>query len=210
MLNISIISRIINIWFYYMNLNINLIKKLKKQKILPIINSINFKNDFLLLTTLLNSNKNIEVIEIALREEDSLKNAIKLKDQFPNLIIGLGSIFNKKQYEEVKKFNFNFIVSPGINKDLINLGLKNYIPGAETITEFNYLSNNNINIIKFFPAVISGGISKLQLIENIYKNLLFIPTGGININNIQYFLNLKNVLCVSTSKIDNITEFKNQ
>ena len=127
-----------------------------------------------------------------------------------DLIIGLGSIFNKKQYEEVKKFNFNFIVSPGINKDLINLGLKNYIPGAETITEFNYLSNNNINIIKFFPAVISGGISKLQLIENIYKNLLFIPTGGININNIQYFLNLKNVLCVSTSKIDNITEFKNQ
>ena len=192
-----------------MNLDLELVNKLKEQKILPIINSENFKEDLLKLTSLLDANKKIKIIEITLRESHSLENAIKLKKRFPNLIIGLGSIINKKQYEEVKNYNFSFFVSPGIIYEMIDSKIKNYIPGAETISEFNYLDNNEINIVKFFPATLSGGNLKLKSIENIYKNLTFIPTGGINKSNINSYINLKNVLCVGMSNIPDIIDFFN-
>ena len=193
-----------------MNLDLELINKLKEQKILPIINSENFKEDLLKLTSLLDANKKIKIIEITLRESHSLENAIKLKKRFPNLIIGLGSIINKKQYEEVKNYNFSFFVSPGTIYEMIDSKIKNYIPGAETISEFNYLDNNEINIVKFFPATLSGGNLKLKSIENVYKNLTFIPTGGINKSNINSYIDLKNVLCVGMSNIPDIIDFFNQ
>ena len=192
-----------------MNIDLELINKLKEQKILPIINSVNFKEDLLKLTSLLDANKKIKIIEITLRESHSLENAIKLKKRFPNLIIGLGSIINKKQYEEVKNYNFSFFVSPATIYEMIDSKIKNYIPGAETISEFNYLDNNEINIVKFFPATLSGGNLKLKSIENIYKNLTFIPTGGINKSNINSYINLKNVLCVGMSNIPDIIDFFN-
>ena len=192
-----------------MNIDLELINKLKEQKILPIINSVNFKEDLLKFTSLLDANKKIKIIEITLRESHSLENAIELKKRFPSLIIGLGSIINKKQYEEVKNYNFNFFVSPGTIYEMINSKIGNYIPGAETISEFNYLDNNEINIVKFFPATLSGGNLKLKSIENIYKNLAFIPTGGINKSNINSYIDLKNVLCVGMSNIPDIIDFFN-
>ena len=192
-----------------MNIDLELINKLKEQKILPIINSVNFKEDLLKLTSLLDANKKIKIIEITLRESHSLENAIELKKRFPSLIIGLGSIINKKQYEEVKNYDFSFFVSPGTIYEMINSKIGNYIPGAETISEFNYLDNNEINIVKFFPATLSGGNLKLKSIENIYKNLAFIPTGGINKSNINSYINLKNVLCVGMSNIPDIIDFFN-
>jgi len=192
-----------------MNIDLEIVNKLKEQKILPIINSVNFKEDLLKLTSLLDANKKIKIIEITLRESHSLENAIELKKRFPSLIIGLGSIINKKQYEEVKNYNFSFFVSPGTIYEMINSKIGNYIPGAETISEFNYLDNNEINIVKFFPATLSGGNLKLKSIENIYKNLAFIPTGGINKSNINSYINLKNVLCVGMSNIPDIIDFFN-
>ena len=192
-----------------MNLDLELINKLKEQKILPIINSVNFKEDLLKLTSLLDANKKIKIIEITLRESHSLENAIELKKRFPSLMIGLGSIINKKQYEEVKNYDFSFFVSPGTIYEMIDSKIDNYIPGAETISEFNYLDNNEINIVKFFPATLSGGNLKLKSIENVYKNLTFIPTGGINKSNINSYIDLKNVLCVGMSNIPDIIDFFN-
>ena len=65
----------------------------------------------------------------------------KIKNNFPNITIGLGSITNVKQFEEVVDYQFDFFVSPGIIEEVINLNTKNYIPGAESISEFNFLLN---------------------------------------------------------------------
>ena len=190
-----------------MNINHQLFNKLRKQKILPIIHSINFKKDFLSLTSLLNMNKEFKVIEITIREKESIKNAIKLKESFPNLTFGIGSILNRKQYKEIQSYNFDFFVSPCIIYEIINSKVLNYIPGAETINDFNYLYNNKINIIKFFPASINNAHLKIKSIENIYKNLFFLPTGGITNENINQYLQLNNVLCVGMSNINEILKF---
>ena len=77
-----------------------------------------------------------------------------------------------------------------------------YIPGAETVSEFIYLSKKSYEIIKFFPANLNGEDKKLQSIKNIIRNIKFIPTGGVNKNNIDKYLKLKNVLCVGTSNFE--------
>ena len=65
-----------------------------------------------------------------------------------------------------------------------------------------FLLNNDYKIIKFFPSNLAGGKDKLMSVENILKEAMFIPTGGINLNNYMKFISLKNVLCVGMSKFD--------
>ena len=182
--------------------NSDLKELFKKQYYLPIINTNLIDEDIIKIEKLLKNNDNISCIEVTLREKNSLKNALILKEEFPTIHFGLGSILNIEMYEEAIKYNFDFFISPGIVIELIHLKISNYIPGAETVSEFNLLRNNGCNLIKFFPTTISGGSKKLQSIQTIYKDLNFIPTGGINKENINSYLELKNVLCVGMSNFD--------
>ena len=65
-----------------------------------------------------------------------------------------------------------------------------------------YLYKKGYKIIKFFPANLNGEQKKLKSIENILKDIKFIPTGGVNKNNINKYLDLKNVICVGTSNFE--------
>ena len=79
-----------------------------------------------------------------------------------------------------------------------------YIPGAETVSEFIHLRKKGYEIIKFFPANLNGEDKKLQSIKSILRNIKFIPTGGVNKDNIDKYLNLENVLCVGTSNFEEL------
>ena len=186
-----------------MNLHQKIIKLLKTQKKLPIINTSTIEDDFFLINSILKKNKNINCIEITLRKDNSLNIAVEIKKKYPTLTIGVGSILDIKQFNDAKKYNFDFYISPGIIYDLVNNHEANYIPGAETISEIMLLNQNKYNIIKFFPAEINNGLNKLKSIENIFKDTLFIPTGGINNKNQDDYLNLNNVLCVGKSENNN-------
>ena len=175
---------------------------LKVQKILPVFNTSDLSSDIIRLEKFLLKNSQIKIIEITLRQKNSLNIAIELKNKFTELNFGLGSILTKEDYKRGVDAGFKFFVSPGIIKDLINDNAKDYIPGGETISEFIYLLNNGYKVIKFFPSNLLGGEKKLLAIENILQEALFIPTGGINAENYLNYLSLKNVLCVGMSKFD--------
>jgi len=177
-------------------------KKLSFQKFLPILNTSNLKKDITRLEKLISKHENVECVEITLRNEDSFDIAVEIKKQFPNLLFGLGTVLDKKNYIRGSNEGFSFFVSPCIIKELLDLNPKNYIPAGETISDFIYLKKKNYEIVKFFPASLMGGDKKLISIQNIIKELKFIPTGGIDNNNISSYLNLENVLCVGMSKFD--------
>ena len=122
-----------------MNLDKKLFDILHKQKILPLINSKDLDEDIKLIESLINANNNLKIIEITLREKNSLNNAIQLKKKFPELIIGLGTILNIETLRNIQNNNFEFFISPSFIPEIINENIQNYIPGAETISEFNIL-----------------------------------------------------------------------
>ncbi len=176
--------------------------RLSSQKFLPILNTSNLKKDILRLEKLISEHKNIQYIEITLRNEDSFEIAVEIKKKFPNLFFGLGTVLDKESYIRGSTAGFSFFVSPCIIHELLNFNPKNYIPAGETISDFIFLKNKGYDLIKFFPASLMGAEKKLISIQNIIKGLSFIPTGGIDKHNISSYLKLENVLCVGMSKFD--------
>ena len=183
-------------------LNKNLEIELNKQQILPILNTTELRYDIKRLEVFLLNNPNIKNIEITLRQENSFEIAKELNKFFTNINFGLGSILSEGDYLKGKEAGFHFFVSPGIVTSLVKNKVINYIPGGETISEFMYLLDNGYKNIKFFPSNLAGGQKKLVAIENILKQVSFIPTGGINKKNYMDFISLKNVLCVGMSNFD--------
>ncbi|MDA9628922.1 hypothetical protein N9S56_00340 [Pelagibacteraceae bacterium] len=180
----------------------NLEIELNKQKILPILNTTELYKDIKRLEVFLSNNFKIKNIEITLRQENSFEIAKQLNKKFTNINFGLGSILSEEDYLKGKDAGFHFFVSPGIVTSLVKNRVINYIPGGETISEFMYLLDNGYKNIKFFPSNLAGDHKKLISIENILKEVSFIPTGGINKKNYMDFITLKNVLCVGMSKFD--------
>jgi len=183
-------------------LNKNLEIELNKQQILPILNTTELRDDIKRLEVFLLNNPNIKNIEITLRQENSFEIAKELNKFFTNINFGLGSILSEGDYLKGKEAGFHFFVSPGIVRSLVKQKVINYIPGGETISEFMYLIDSGYKNIKFFPSNLAGGQKKLVSIENILKEVSFIPTGGINKKNYMDYVSLKNVLCVGMSKFD--------
>ena len=105
------------------------INKLNLQKKIPIIGKgsnqeISDKFDRLI-------KEKFEIIEITLRTDEALDIALKMKAQYPEAIIGLGSIKSLNMLKEVCNLNFDFYISPGINKELLNFSNSknlNFIP----------------------------------------------------------------------------------
>ena len=183
-------------------LNNHLKSDLHKQQVLPILNTTNLENDISRLKKYLNQNKSIKYFEITLREKESFSIAVELKKYFSDCKFGLGSVLTKKDLIKGQDHNFNFYVSPGIIEEILEMKNPSYIPGAETVSEFIHLSKKGYETIKFFPANLNGEDKKLQSITNILRNIKFIPTGGVNKDNIDKYLNLENVLCVGTSNFE--------
>ncbi len=183
-------------------LNNQLKSDLHKQQLLPILNTTNLESDIARLKKYLNQNKSIEYIEITLREKESFSIAVELKKYFSDCKFGLGSVLTKEDLIRGQDHNFNFYVSPGIIEEILEMKNPSYIPGAETVSEFIHLSKKGYEIIKFFPANLNGEDKKLQSIKNILRNIKFIPTGGVNKDNINKYLDLQNVLCVGTSNFE--------
>ena len=177
-----------------------LIEKIKFQKKIPIIgkgSSLEISNNFTRLIK-----EDFEVIEITLRSHDALDTARSMKEQYPNAIIGIGSIKSLKVLKQVSSYNFDFYVSPGINRHLLEFSNKNklnYIPGVSTPSEIMTAIEYDYSILKFFHAERNGGVQSLQFLFEVFDNIKFLPTGGITSKNYESYLDLPNVLSVGST-----------
>ena len=179
-----------------------ILKLIANQKILPIIgkgSSLDIIDKFNRLLL-----EKYKVIEITLRSHDALETAIKLKEQNPNINIGLGSIKSLKVFEEVTKFKFDFYVSPGTNIKMLDFAMKNqllFIPGVSTPSEILTAIEYDCNILKYFHAEKNGGAKSLNFLDEIFNEIKFVPTGGINNENKDNYLALNNVIAVGSTNI---------
>ena len=114
-----------------------------------------------------------------------------VRKEFPEILLGAGTVLNKTQIDDAMDAGADFVVSPGFVKENVEYGLKKgatMIPGCITPGEIEQAMKLGIKVVKFFPAVSFGGVEVLNLIGNVYGDLKFMPTGGINYENMQEFL----------------------
>jgi len=141
----------------------------------------------------------LPIVEITFRTsvaEDSIKT---LTGELPNLLVGAGTVLTVEQAKKAVSAGAEFIVSPGFNPKVVDYCIGNnipIIPGINNPTQIEMALERGIEVVKFFPAEASGGLSLLKSMSAPYTNIKFIPTGGINQNNLcSYLSNNKVFAC---------------
>ena len=134
---------------------------------------------------------NLPVAEITFRTACA-EEAIKLGvEKFPNMYIGAGTVINKEQAVKAINAGAKFIVSPGLSEE-VALYCKEkgvtYYPGCVTPTEIMKAISLGINVVKFFPANVYGGLKAIKALAGPFPQVKFLPTGGVDLTNLKEFL----------------------
>jgi 2-dehydro-3-deoxyphosphogluconate aldolase / (4S)-4-hydroxy-2-oxoglutarate aldolase len=135
----------------------------------------------------------IRVVEYTNRGKQALKNFRSLKKtcskQYPDLILGLGTVQDSKTALKALEYGADFLVSPGYSKDLAKISSERnilWIPGCMTATELMQAQESGLGFVKIFPAA-TVGPGFVQSVKEVFPDLLFMPTGGINNGNLEFW-----------------------
>ncbi len=133
----------------------------------------------------------LPVAEITFRTACA-EDAIRLgRQKFPSMCIGAGTVINLEQCLKALDAGAEFIVSPGLSVEVADYCVKNsipYFPGCVTPTEIMTAISHGINVVKFFPAGVYGGLKAIKAIAAAFPQVKFIPTGGVDMTNIDEYL----------------------
>jgi len=111
--------------------------------------------------------------------------------KFPNIIVGAGTVVSTKQVDEAIEAGAKFIVSPCFDAEVVDYCIERKIPvfpGVITPTEINYGIKRGLKILKFFPSETYGGIKAIKALSAPFGGVTFIPTGGVNAQNLPSYL----------------------
>ena len=115
----------------------------------------------------------------------------------PEMCVGAGTVLTVEQVEQARAAGAKFIVSPGYDDAIIDYCLENkvnLIPGAVTPAELTHLINRGFDITKFFPANLYGGLKATETLSAVFVGHRFMPTGGVNLENLPEFLGSKSII----------------
>ncbi len=140
--------------------------------------------------------------EVTFRTSAAKDAIAQISKSFPKMLLGAGTVLTVDQVKSAVESGAKYIVSPGLNVNVVEYCLKNNIavtPGIATPTEVEAALELGLDVVKFFPAEANGGLPFLKAISAPYKNLKFIPTGGIDESNILSYLKFPKVLACGGS-----------
>lgn len=140
--------------------------------------------------------------EITFRTDAAAESIAQIKQRFPEILLGAGTVLTVEQVDAALNAGAEFIVSPGSNPTTIDYCQQRGVtifPGVCTPTEIELNLENGISVMKFFPAEPAGGVKFLKAICAPYKDVRFIPTGGIDAKNIGDYLALPQVVACGGS-----------
>ena len=142
----------------------------------------------------------LPIVELTLRQGFSVEAVNTLLDN-ENIFSGIGTITNSNDLDGIHYGKASFLVSPGSDQKVINQLNKEiaFIPGIETASEILVNKNMGIETMKFFPAELLGGIKKLKAYLDVFPEIKFLCTGGINTSNYKDYLACENVLAAGGS-----------
>jgi 2-dehydro-3-deoxyphosphogluconate aldolase / (4S)-4-hydroxy-2-oxoglutarate aldolase len=142
------------------------------------------------------------VLEIALRTPAAMGAVSALAKTFPDAFIGAGTIVEADQIQAAAAAGAAFLVSPGMSPRLLEAAVQSpvpLLPGAATASEAMALRERGFRALKFFPAELAGGAKYLASLAGPLPDLIFCPTGGIDLQKAANYLGLANVACVGGS-----------
>lgn len=135
-------------------------------------------------------------VEITFRTEAAQKSIELIAKEYPDMLVGAGTVLSVDQVKRATAAGAKFIVSPGFDPEVVDYCIEHKIPvfpGCATPSEITQAVKRGLRIVKFFPATLYGGVKAMKALAAPFNGLKFIPTGGISDENIVEFLKCKHV-----------------
>jgi len=144
----------------------------------------------------------LDVLEVVLRTDTALDCLEAIAKEFPKAHVGAGTVLSADQSQEVIRRGATFIVSPGLDEASVRLAQSADIPilpGIASATELQRAWNMGLHTVKLFPASLVGGPKILKALSSVFRDVRFMPTGGVNPENLHEYLAVPAVLACGGS-----------
>ncbi|WP_112479387.1 bifunctional 4-hydroxy-2-oxoglutarate aldolase/2-dehydro-3-deoxy-phosphogluconate aldolase [Vibrio variabilis] len=169
-------------------------EQLANLKVIPVI-AINKVEDAIPLGKALVDN-GMPCAEITFRTECAADAISAMRQAYPEMLIGAGTVLTNEQVDQAIEAGVDFIVSPGFNPRTVQYCIdKNVpiVPGVNNPSLVEQAMEMGLRTLKFFPAEPSGGVGMLKALTAVYP-VKFMPTGGVSLKNVDDYLSIKSVL----------------
>lgn len=182
-------------------MSVDVYKKLGEIKLLPLYTATDLKYLDDLEEILLQND--VPFIEVTFRSNLAL-DAINKLSQSGKLIVGAGTVRTLEEAKKAIENGASFIVSPAVIPEVIEYCIENEVPvfpGTATPTEIQKVVSYGLNVVKYFPADIYGGLKAIKALSGPFYDVKFLPTGGINPDNFMDYVSNDYILAVGGSFI---------
>lgn len=176
------------------------LKLIEKEGVVPVLALDKLEDAIPVARSL--QNAGINIIEVTFRTLVAADIIRVISENFKDMLVGAGTVLSKEQVDKAIESGAKFIVSPGLNEEVVKYCKEkniDIIPGAITPSEIEKALSLGLLVVKFFPAKQMGGLEYIKAVSAPYKNVKFMPTGGINENNLEEYLNNKSVIACGGS-----------
>lgn len=140
--------------------------------------------------------------EVTFRTEAAEESIRIMAAEFPEMLVGAGTVLTKEQVDRAVKAGAKFIVCPGFDPEIVDYCILKKIsiyPGCVTPSDVAQAVKRGIKIVKFFPAEQYGGVSTMKALAAPYAGVKFMPTGGIGVKNLENYLNFDKIIACGGS-----------
>ena len=173
---------------------------LRRWRIIPVITIEDAKNAVPLASALLAGG--IPIAEITLRTPGALESLRRITKEQPEMFAGAGTVLNVRQAEQARKAGAHFVISPGLNRAVVDYCLEHDVPvypGVATASEIEAALESGLTLLKLWPIETLGGVEYLKLLSGPFSDVEFNPSGGITDASFESYLALKNVVACGGS-----------
>lgn len=129
----------------------------------------------------------VPVAEVTFRAAGAAKAIQAMRQAYPDMLVGAGTVLTISQVDEAIAAGAQFIVTPGMDPELVAYCQKKDIaifPGCTTPTDYHTAYKFGLEVLKFFPAEQSGGLTKIKAMSAPFPMFKVMPTGGISLKNL--------------------------
>ena len=133
----------------------------------------------------------VDVMEITFRTAAAADSIKAVAENCPDMLVGAGTVITLEQCKKAVECGAKFIVAPGFDEEVVRWCVDNGVavtPGCVTPTEIMAAMKLGLKVVKFFPAGVYGGLSAMKALSGPFGGIKFIPTGGVNGQNIGEFI----------------------
>ncbi|WP_394250027.1 bifunctional 4-hydroxy-2-oxoglutarate aldolase/2-dehydro-3-deoxy-phosphogluconate aldolase [Vibrio profundi] len=140
----------------------------------------------------------LPVAEVTFRTEAAAEAIRLMREAYPEMCIGAGTVLNADQVDKAKAAGAEFVVAPGLNPTTVKycqqVGMP-IVPGVNNPSQIELGLELGLTFMKFFPAEASGGIAMVKSLLAPYVDVSLMPTGGIGKGNVSDYLGIDRVVC---------------